>query len=127
MEYGKEEELHEKNSVEPCHVDKKAMSDVVDDNPLRRLTRSLGKQTSDLDDPDLENVEPSDFGKVAVHANDVGMDDFQSLPVTTTPNKRGRPKKFIRDFPKKLKDLLDSGILEGLTVYYVRGAKVYMI
>ena len=123
---GKEEELPEKKSVQPCHVDKNAMSDVVDDNPLRRLTRSLGKQTSDLDDPDLENVEPSDLGKVAVHANDVGMDDFQSPPVTT-PNKRGRPKKFIRDFPKKLKDLLDSGILEGLTVYYVRGAKVYMI
>ncbi|KAH0929933.1 hypothetical protein HID58_015660 [Brassica napus] len=120
---GKEEELPEKKSVQPCHVDKNAMSDVVDDNPLRRLTRSLGKQTSDLDDPDLENVEPSDLGKVAVHANDVGMDDFQSPPVTT-PNKRGRPKKFIRDFPKKLKDLLDSGILEGLTVYYVRGAKM---
>ena len=125
--YGKEEEIHEKNSVDPCHVDKKAMSDAVD-KPLRRLTRSLVKQTSDLEeDPDSENIEPSDLGKVAVHANDVGMDDFQSLPVTTTPNKRGRPKKFIRDFPKKLKDLLDSGILEGLTVYYVRGAKVYMI
>ncbi|KAF3580487.1 hypothetical protein DY000_02034571 [Brassica cretica] len=122
--YGKEEEIHEKNSVDPCHVDKKAMSDAVD-KPLRRLTRSLVKQTSDLEeDPDLENIEPSDLGKVAVHANDVGMDDFQSLPVTTTPNKRGRPKKFIRDFPKKLKDLLDSGILEGLTVYYVRGAKM---
>ncbi|KAL0774420.1 hypothetical protein Bca101_039571 [Brassica carinata] len=122
--YGKEEEIHEKNSVDPCHVDKKAMSDAVD-KPLRRLTRSLVKQTSDLEeDPDSENIEPSDLGKVAVHANDVGMDDFQSLPVTTTPNKRGRPKKFIRDFPKKLKDLLDSGILDGLTVYYVRGAKM---
>ncbi|WZZ54557.1 hypothetical protein YC2023_054664 [Brassica napus] len=122
--YGKEEEIHEKNSVDPCHVDKKAMSDAVD-KPLRRLTRSLVKQTSDLEeDPDSENIEPSDLGKVAVHANDVGMDDFQSLQVTTTPNKRGRPKKFIRDFPKKLKDLLDSGILEGLTVYYVRGAKM---
>lgn len=123
---GKEEELHEKTSVvDPCHVDKKAMSDVVDKS-LRRLTRSLVKETSDLDDPDLENIEPSDLGKVAVHASDVRMDVFQSSPVTT-PNKRGRPKKFIRDFPKKLKDLLDSGILEGLTVYYVRGAKVYMM
>ncbi|KAF8086423.1 hypothetical protein N665_0626s0015 [Sinapis alba] len=120
--YRKDEELHEKNCLDPCHVDKKAMSDVVDKS-LRRLTRSLVKQTSDLDDPDLENIEPSDLGKVAVHANDVRMDDFHSPPVTT-PNKRGRPRKFLRDFPKKLKDLLDSGILEGLTVYYVRGAKV---
>ncbi|CAH8361218.1 unnamed protein product [Eruca vesicaria subsp. sativa] len=114
--YGKEEEVHEKNSVDPCHVDKKGVSDVVG-KPLRRLTRSLGKQTSDLDNPDLENIEPSE------HANDVRMDDFHSSSVTT-PNKRGRPRKFIRDFPKKLKELLDSGILEGLTVYYVRGAKV---
>ncbi|KAJ0260155.1 Acyl-CoA N-acyltransferase with RING/FYVE/PHD-type zinc finger domain-containing protein [Hirschfeldia incana] len=120
--YGKEEELHEKSTVDPCHVDKKAMSD-VGDKPLRRLTRSLVKQTGDLDDPVLENVEPSDLGMVAVHASDVRMDDFHSTPVTT-PSKRGRPKKFIRDFPKKLKDLLDSGILEGLTVYYVRGAKM---
>ncbi|KAG2308430.1 hypothetical protein Bca4012_082474 [Brassica carinata] len=120
--YGKDEELHEKNSVDPCHVDEKAMSDVVDKS-LRRLTRPLVKQTSDLDNPDLEDIEPSDVGTVAVHASDVRMDDFHGPPLTT-PNKRGRPKKFLRDFPKKLKDLLDSGILEGLTVYYVRGAKL---
>jgi len=61
---------------------------------------------------------------VDMHANDVEMDGFQS-PSVTTPNKRGRPKKFLRNFPAKLKDIFDCGILEGLIVYYVRGAKVY--
>lgn len=127
----REEEPHEQNCVDPiglsqtsglrrCGV-KKAVNDTVD-RPLRRLTRSLVKQ----DSPDLEsNTGSSDLGKVDVHANDVDMDDFQNLLVTT-PNKRGRPRKFIRSFPAKLKELFDSRILEGLTVYYLRCAKVYL-
>ncbi|CAN6827349.1 unnamed protein product [Brassica oleracea] len=125
----REEEPHEQNCVDPiglsqtsglrrCGV-KKAVNDTVD-RPLRRLTRSLVKQ----DSPDLEsNTGSSDLGKVDVHANDVDMDDFQNLLVTT-PNKRGRPRKFIRSFPAKLKELFDSRILEGLTVYYLRCAKM---
>ncbi|KAF3553685.1 hypothetical protein F2Q69_00012284 [Brassica cretica] len=101
-----------------CGV-KKAVNDTVD-RPLRRLTSSLVKQ----DSPDLEsNTGSSDLGKVDVHANDVDMDDFQN-PLVTTPNKRGRPRKFIRSFPAKLKELFDSRILEGLTVYYLRCAKM---
>lgn len=137
--YGREEELHEQNSADPCvghpsgsaqmsgHtrcVDKKEVNDTVD-KPLRRFTRSLVKQESDSDNPILENnTEPADLGKVDVHANDVEIDDVQS-PSVTTHLKRGRPKKFLRNFPAKLKEIFDSRILEGLTVYYLRGAKVY--
>nr|AAD21504.1 hypothetical protein [Arabidopsis thaliana] len=104
-------------------VDKKAVNDTVD-KPLRRFTRSLVKQESDSDNPNLGNTtEPADLVDVDMHANDVEMDGFQS-PSVTTPNKRGRPKKFLRNFPAKLKDIFDCGILEGLIVYYVRGAKV---
>ncbi|KAG2327400.1 hypothetical protein Bca4012_036400 [Brassica carinata] len=128
---GREEEPHEQNSVDPiglsqtsgltrCGV-KKAVNDAVDNKHLRRLTRSLLKQ----DTPDLENnTESSELGKVDdVHGNDVDMDGFQN-PSFTTPNKRGRPRKFIRNFPAKLKELFDSRILEGLTVYYLRCAKM---
>lgn len=150
-----EEELHEQNHVEIClglpsrssqmsghslclglpsrsfqmsglsqRVDKKAVNDVVA-KPLRRFTRSLVKQESDSDNPNLgNNTELADLGEVDMHANDVEMDDFHS-PSVTTHNRRGRPKKFLRNFPAKLKEIFNCGILEGLTVYYLRGAKVY--
>ncbi|CAL9234603.1 unnamed protein product [Arabidopsis halleri] len=149
-----EEELHEQNNVEIClglpsrssqmsghslclglpsrsfqmsglsqRVDKKAVNDTVA-KPLRRFTRSLVKQESDSDNLNLgNNTEPADLGAVDMHANDFEMDDFQS-PSVTTHNRRGRPKKFLRNFPAKLKEILNCGILEGLTVYYLRGAKV---
>lgn len=138
--YLREEELHEQNSVDPClgrtselsqmsgpspFVDEKTVNDAVD-KPLRRFTRSSVKLESDSDNPNLENkTEPEDLGEIQVHANDVEMDDDFQSPVVTTHNKRGRPRKFLRNFPTKLKEILDSGILEGLTVYYLRGAKVY--
>ncbi|KAL1191053.1 Increased DNA methylation 1 [Cardamine amara subsp. amara] len=139
--YGREEELHEQNSADPClgrtsgssqmsgpsrRVDEKTVkvNDVVD-KPLRRFTRSLVKQESDSVNPSLENkTEPEDLGEVDVHASDVVMDDGFQSPAVTTHNKRGRPRKFLRNFPAKLKEILDSGILEGLTVYYLRGAKM---
>ncbi|XP_018439174.1 uncharacterized protein LOC108811609 isoform X1 [Raphanus sativus] len=107
------------SGLRPCGVSK-AVKDRVD-KPLSRLTRSLVvKQESDLEN----NTESSDLGKVDVHAaNDVDMDDFQN-PSVTTPSKRGRPRKFMRNFPAKLKELFDSRILEGLTVYYLRCAKM---
>ncbi|EFH55382.1 protein binding protein [Arabidopsis lyrata subsp. lyrata] len=149
-----EEELHEQNHAEIClglpsrssqmsghslclglpsrsfqmsglsqRVDKKAVNDVVA-KPLRRFTRSLVKQESDSDNPNLgNNTELADLGEVDMHANDVEMDDFHS-PSVTTHNRRGRPKKFLRNFPAKLKEIFNCGILEGLTVYYLRGAKV---
>ncbi|CAA7038890.1 unnamed protein product [Microthlaspi erraticum] len=118
--YVKEEEV----SVDPCLVhpsgasEDKAVNDTVE-KPLRRFTRSLIKQESDLelDNPDLESkIEPE-------QAIDVEMVDFQS-PLATTPKKRGRPRKCTRNFPAKLKELFDCGILEGLTVYYIRAAKL---
>lgn len=137
--YGREVELCEQNHVEIClglpsessqmsgHSQllvKKAVNDTIG-KPLRRFTRSLVKQEVDSDNPNLgNNTKPADLGEVDVNANDVKIDDFQS-PSVTTHNKRGRPKKFLRSFPAKLKELFDCGILEGLTVYYLRAAKVY--
>ncbi|VVB01774.1 unnamed protein product [Arabis nemorensis] len=124
--------VHEQNSADPCagssqmsgRVHKKEVSDTAADKPLRRLTRSLVKQESDSDNLNLENnTKPADSVKVDVHVNDVEMDDVQRPSVTTYPM-RGRPKKFLRNFPAKLKEIFDSRILEGLTVYYIRAAKM---
>ncbi|CAH2060374.1 unnamed protein product [Thlaspi arvense] len=128
--YEREEELHEQISVDPSGtpqisgVDKKAVNDTVN-TPLRRFTRSLVNQESDLENPSLENrIEAAGGAKVDVYANDVQMGDVQS-PSIVTPNRRGRPRKYIRSFPSKLKELFDSRILDGLTVYYyLRGAKM---
>lgn len=127
--------LHEQNSADPCvgdpsgssqmSVHKKEVNDTAADKPLRRFTRSLLKQESDSHNLNLENnTKPADLVKVDVHVNDVEMDDVQRPSVTTYPM-RGRPKKFLRNFPAKLKEIFDSRILEGLTVYYIRAAKVY--
>ncbi|XP_010510707.1 PREDICTED: uncharacterized protein LOC104786928 [Camelina sativa] len=130
--YEKEEERCEQNNVEICLglpsgssqlLVKKGVSDAVD-KPLRRVTRSLVKQEGDSENPDLGNsTKPADLGEVDVNANDVEIVDVQS-PSVTTHKKRGRPRIFLRNFPTKLKEIFDCGILEELTVYYLREAKL---
>ncbi|XP_019083615.1 PREDICTED: uncharacterized protein LOC104703609 isoform X2 [Camelina sativa] len=138
--YNKVEELREqKNVVEICLglpsgssqmcgrsqlLVNKAVNDEVD-KPLRRFTRSLVKQEGDSENPNLgDTTKPADLDEVDVNANDVEIDDFQSPSVTTPHNKRGRPRKFLRNFPSKLKEIFNCGILDGLTVYYLRAAKL---
>ncbi|XP_010557371.1 PREDICTED: uncharacterized protein LOC104826393 isoform X2 [Tarenaya hassleriana] len=94
------------------------------DKPLRRFTRSVVKQEADSNNSNVRNnAEPSSLGKVKEEVSEVETDGALSAPVASTQN-RGRPKKLHRNFPARLKDLFDTGILEGLTVYYLRGAKI---
>jgi len=51
-----------------------------------------------------------------------GVSGVLPIMVTPTPMKLGKAGK---RFPVKLKDLLATGILEGLNVRYVKGHKVY--
>jgi len=51
-----------------------------------------------------------------------GGSGVSPIMVTPTPMNLGKPSK---RFPVKLKDLLATGILEGLKVRYVKGHKVY--
>jgi hypothetical protein len=71
--------------------------------------------------PKIETVDISSPDGVKV--DDRGSSSAAAATTTTTPTKMfsidGSKK-----FPTKLKDLLDSGILEGQKVKYLRGAKV---
>ncbi|CAN8285595.1 unnamed protein product [Cochlearia groenlandica] len=108
--------------------------------PCRRLTRSMLKPESVTSEANCsednrvdafslvpyvseeELHEQNSVDMKALDANDVGMDDVQSLSVIT-PVKHGNPGKVYKNFPTKLREIFDSRILEGLTVYYLRSAK----
>lgn len=84
------------------------------EKPVRRFTRSVLK-------PKQETLE-----KYVVEDQEEGIDSNvgssfvsrQTMLDTRTPNKR------IKKFPGKLKELLDTGILDGEPVKYIRGSKV---
>ncbi|KAJ7002058.1 hypothetical protein NC653_012206 [Populus alba x Populus x berolinensis] len=101
------------NSLHPVVVDGDSRSKVEAEKPFRRFTRSALK-------PKIETVDTSSSDGVKV--DDRGSSSAAAT-TTTTPTKMfsidGSKK-----FPTKLKDLLDSGILEGQKVKYLRGAKV---
>jgi hypothetical protein len=77
---------------------------------MRRFTRSALKQK---DEENKDNV--------------VGMDDNvvrRETDVVATPTPMKLSKSGLKRFPVKLKDLLATGILEGLKVKYIKGQKV---
>ncbi|XP_010521715.1 PREDICTED: uncharacterized protein LOC104800570 isoform X2 [Tarenaya hassleriana] len=99
-ESGKGEEVNER------------MENGLVDKPLRRFTRSLMKQEGDSNNSNIRKItKPENLGEVKDEVGEFDTHDARSL------------KKLHRNFPARLKDLLGMGILEGLTVYYLRGAK----
>eukprot|EP00258_Populus_trichocarpa_P039600 XP_024455619.1 uncharacterized protein LOC18098261 isoform X2 [Populus trichocarpa] len=102
------------NSLHPVVVDGDIKCKVEAEKPFRRFTRSALK-------PKIETVDISSSDGVKV--DDRGSSSAAAATTTNTPTKMfsidGSKK-----FPTKLKDLLDSGILEGQKVKYLRGAKV---
>jgi hypothetical protein len=76
--------------------------------------------------PKIETVDISSPDGVKV--DDRGSSSAAAAAATTTTTTTTPTKMFSIDgskkFPTKLKDLLDSGILEGQKVKYLRGAKV---
>lgn len=100
----------------------KVVNGVVE-RPLRRFTRSLLQQKVEL------MMEPRDGGKESnvYEIANRGGDDMGS-PLVTPPKRQEavmKSKKVVRKFYTKLKDFLDSGILEGMAVKYIRGSKVW--
>ncbi|XP_027343821.1 uncharacterized protein LOC113856269 isoform X2 [Abrus precatorius] len=86
----------------------------------RRFTRSALKL----------KTEETNVGNDGEHASDIaiGVDgsvkkEIDDSPLTTTPTQGKVTKSRLKKFPTKLKDLLATGILEGLSVKYVRGTK----
>ncbi|KAK7857728.1 increased dna methylation 1 [Quercus suber] len=88
---------------------------VAPETPSRRFTRSALKPRQE----EKSNVKES--GKKVVANVDDGVGSSSGM-VTTTPADMRMLK--LKKFPSKLKDLLEMGILEGMPVKYVRGAKV---
>ncbi|XP_027348247.1 uncharacterized protein LOC113859749 [Abrus precatorius] len=84
--------------------------------PLRRFTRSTLRKTLDDDGNRVMN----DVGNVAEFDGDVKKEGEGGPSTPMNLSKACVRKKF----PLKLKDLLSSGILEGLPVNYVRSLKV---
>ncbi|MBA0858412.1 hypothetical protein Goshw_025812, partial [Gossypium schwendimanii] len=94
---------------------------VKEEKPLRTYTRSSLK-------PKVEMVKGAVLGDaVIVNASDVksGCDDngVKGVDSLITPE-INVSTKFVRNFPTKLKDLFDSGMLEGANVRYARSSKV---
>ncbi|KAG6682488.1 hypothetical protein I3842_13G144300 [Carya illinoinensis] len=89
------------------------------EKPLRRFTRSALKPRAEEKYAVKKGVEDSGK-KVCTNSHErVGI-----TPITTPPPSIEMMKLFKqKKFPYKLKDLLETGILEGMPVTYIRGAK----
>ncbi|OMO90373.1 Zinc finger, PHD-type [Corchorus olitorius] len=93
-----------------CEGDSKVEEVVKVEKPLRRFTRSMLK-------PKVEPVEASDLKS--------GADDDRAESVDSPLKQETNVStKTLRNFPTKLKDLFDSGMLEGLNVRYTRSSKI---
>ncbi|KAG6761971.1 hypothetical protein POTOM_032450 [Populus tomentosa] len=99
-------------SFQPVVVNGDSKCKVGEEKPLRRFTRSALKP----------KIEPLDLSS----SDGVKVDDTGSSYVAaiTTPPTKMFAIHGLKKFPTKLKDLLDSGILEGQKVKYLRGPKV---
>ncbi|KAI9396997.1 hypothetical protein POPTR_004G217600v4 [Populus trichocarpa] len=103
------------NSLHPVVVDGDIKCKVEAEKPFRRFTRSALK-------PKIETVDISSSDGVKV--DDRGSSSAAAATTTTTTPTKMFSIDGSKKFPTKLKDLLDSGILEGQKVKYLRGAKV---
>ncbi|XP_011657045.1 uncharacterized protein LOC101214170 isoform X2 [Cucumis sativus] len=95
--------------------------------PRKRFTRSALKQN--VEPTSLEHLSKCNTGvamQVITNDTETKPEDIPG-PLATPPVKIGKTKLkkvSAKKFPAKLKDLLDTGILEGLRVRYIRGSKI---
>ncbi|XP_028808157.1 uncharacterized protein LOC114762754 isoform X2 [Neltuma alba] len=88
--------------------------------PTRRFTRSALRQQQD--DSKLYN-DGKEACDRAIRFGDVKMESEDASLITTPTQTKMSKNSASKKFPTKLKDLLATGILEGLPVKYVRGVK----
>ncbi|KAJ8749990.1 hypothetical protein K2173_013905 [Erythroxylum novogranatense] len=96
----------------------KTHSESKEEKPFfRRFTRSALKAQEIISQNGTEesNTEPEAKG---------GASGSSSATAATATIATSRKTSKIGKFPTKLKDLLDSGLLEGMNVKYLRGSKV---
>ncbi|KAI4334319.1 hypothetical protein L6164_019029 [Bauhinia variegata] len=96
------------------------VKDMSMEKPLRRFTRWALKQK--VNDTTVKN----DGGYAC--AKPIGISDnvkreSEGSSLFTTPTQVKMSRTSLKKFPSKLKDLLATGILEGVPVKYVRGLK----
>lgn len=99
--------------------------------PRKRFTRSALKQNLEPT-TSVEILAKSNMGttmQVITNDTETKPEEVPS-PLATPPMKIGKTKlkkMSAKKFPAKLKDLLETGILEGLRVRYIRGSKVLVL
>ena len=121
----KDETLEDKGTLleEKGNVGGKRKKRVSLEKPVRRFTRSaLKEKDEEIKDNDVVVGVDVDNVVANVVERENGVSGVSPIMVTPTPMKLGKSGK---RFPVKLKDLLATGILEGLKVRYVKGQKVY--
>ncbi|KAF5751582.1 putative protein binding protein [Tripterygium wilfordii] len=103
-------------SIDSVKTDSKVDNTLSLEDPLRRFTRSA------LKGKEVKPVVTKSMGKCGVGESNMNRISFggRLVGTPTSLSKNSAPKKF----PAKLKELLDSGILEGVKVTYIRGPKV---
>ncbi|KAJ1388987.1 Zinc finger, PHD-type [Sesbania bispinosa] len=112
-----EENCGTKGAVPVLVSDKKPKKKMPLEKPMRRFTRSALKEKSD------ETKVINDGEHTSADIDDNVKMETEASPLTTTPTPSKTPKSSSKKFPTKLKDLLATGIIEGLPVKYVRGTK----
>ncbi|XP_052109267.1 uncharacterized protein LOC127744202 [Arachis duranensis] len=112
-----------------CSDDDKGKRVVAVEKPMRRFTRSVLKQKTENTNM-VNDGEGDAIVVIGVGAADDNVQnetevvtETDASPQFTTPTPAKGSRRGMKRFPTKLKDLLATGILEGLQVKYVRGLK----
>ncbi|KAK7324900.1 hypothetical protein VNO77_28830 [Canavalia gladiata] len=100
-------------------VDDKGKKKMTLGKPERRFTRSALKQKSD----ETKMINDGEHASIAVGVDGNVKKETDDSPLAATPTPVKTTKSRLKKFPTKLKDLLATGMLEGLPVKYVRGTK----
>ncbi|CAK8535317.1 unnamed protein product [Lathyrus sativus] len=115
-------ETLEESKEETCTLDVKGgnvkKKKVPLEKPMRRFTRSALKEK----DEEIKVLDNVDVG-IDDDDDDVEKEKTEVLPVMVNATPKKLYKSSMKRFPIKLKDLLATGILEGLKVKYIKGQK----
>ncbi|KAA8544144.1 hypothetical protein F0562_022220 [Nyssa sinensis] len=99
------------------------------EKPLKRFTRSaLKSKAESIELLAIEDIKTEEVAKTEedIKTEEVAESDVVSSLVTPANKLEMKMSKKIalQKFPTKLKELLETGLLEGLPVQYLRGSKV---
>lgn len=93
----------------------------VNEEKVESVVTDEEESKSDVVDPNRSVIEPMNEVKSELIDEIVNDNGGNEEKVEMKMMK----KDVVKKFPKKLKELLETGLLEGLSVRYIRGTKVY--